>query len=208
MSLVGSQVFANPTKSCWVSSGGDVINGSLIVNGGITATGGIQGTTMTSTSTLYANTDIQITGGGGDLRLTTLANDSYIQSDNRLRFTQLGFAGGNTNLLMGVEGTNTDVLTLGGVIASSTCAGTASIAPAATQVVVACSVVTAGSKIFLSHKGLGVPAPANGPCQNLLTYGTIVPGTSFVVELNDVLGNPIPAVPGGPAVTFDWLVIN
>jgi hypothetical protein len=69
-------------------------------------------------------------------------------------------------------------------------------------------VVTANSRIFLSHKGLGAVAPGFGPAQNVLTYGTIIPGTSFVVELNDTDGRTIPAAPGGPPVTFDWLVIN
>ena len=57
MSLLGNQVFANSTKSCWIGNGAGsgTIGGNLQVNGNLTVSGaatGVQGLTATSVNCL------------------------------------------------------------------------------------------------------------------------------------------------------------
>lgn len=69
MSLVGSQVYANSSKSCWVSvNGGDTVNGNLTVTGNLQVDGATQVSSLTATSNVQAlgvtsTTTIQSTAG-------------------------------------------------------------------------------------------------------------------------------------------------
>lgn len=213
MSLIGSQVFANPSTSCWLAAdnaqAGDLtVNGSFVTKGPVSLDLGDGGNVVALNNTAGTVNYAQFFAGsanGGRL---------YVQGGGDIYFGRLGTGNSaNTTLTLSAGGAGTDVLGVGGTvstraIASSTCSGTGTIPVGAAFVVVNCPVVQAGSKILLSKKGIAQSPAAAGPGQNNLSYepAATIPGTSFKVWIVDILGVTIPA--GVVDVTFDWLVIN
>jgi hypothetical protein len=107
MSLLGTPVYANPSTPLWASASGGAITGNLNVTGQVTATGGFSGRP-------YVVTDLS--GNTGMLLSATAPGISYIQTQNNLRFGQIGQGTTNTSLTVSAPGANADVLTVGGQI--------------------------------------------------------------------------------------------
>lgn len=206
MSLLGTQVYANPDTPCWVSANGDTINGNLTVTGSIEAFGAIK-----STDSLQS-----IDGTGAAIvRISDSGGNGFIQTPTLLNFTRIGAGTGNTSLTISAAGANTDVMAVGGKVqarelallgadgtpsAAAVC-GLGSVPTGSTTTPISTTAVKASSKIFLSHRS-GVPL-------GVLSYDpiNITPGVSFVVELTDATtGAPLVAPPG--SVSFTWLIIN
>ena len=109
MSLLGTQVYANPSTPLWLGAGGNqTLNGSLFVNGLIRATGDVQSPTA---FTIY---DPSLNGVG---RLTANYSGSvWIQSPSNIKFGQIGQGTTNTTLTVSTPGVNADLLTVGGTV--------------------------------------------------------------------------------------------
>lgn len=114
MSLLGTQVYANPTTPLWGSGQG----GSTFTN-------------ITVISNATVGGDVNVTGevtSVDSLRIVdsnaatkfSLANDfagnSLIQSTDVIKFTQLGTANGNTQLTLSAAGANVDNFSVGGTM--------------------------------------------------------------------------------------------
>lgn len=125
MSLLGSQVFANPGTACWVSSTGDVITGDLDVTGDLTVGGEVvsaQGAGVISKNSLTAAEGVIVedAAGAAQLRLAVAnVGESFIQSNNVLKFGQIGISDANTSFQTSAFGAFADLLTVGGTIAST-----------------------------------------------------------------------------------------
>ena len=124
MSLLGKQVYANPSTPVWLSATGGTISGNLVVDGTITASSDIISATEVDAPSLRV-----IDGSGATLMaLAQIAGNSVIQSTAPIKFTQLGTGSGNTTLTQSVAGANADLLAVGGTI-------TANIGPVPTQII-------------------------------------------------------------------------
>jgi hypothetical protein len=232
MSLVGSQVFANQTTPCWVPATGGIVKGNVEITGTLDVDGATTMAAATVNGTFTTKNAVNLDLGNGNFQVgfndaagavnyarmyagATNGGNLYLEAAGTISLAK-NTAGNSFNTLFtpDVPGGTNDVLSVGGTVVSralqsSTYSGTGSIAVLGSDVVVPCPVVKANSKIFLSHKGASVVAPAVvGPCQNFLSYdpAATVPDTSFTVNLCDVAGVLVVAV--GVPVTFDWLVIN
>lgn len=124
MSLLGKQVYANPSTPVWLSATGGTISGNLVVDGTITAASDIISGTEVDAPSLRV-----IDGSGATvMSLANIAGNSVIQSTAPIKFTQLGTGSGNTTLTQSVAGANADLLAVGGTI-------TANIGPVPTQII-------------------------------------------------------------------------
>jgi hypothetical protein len=124
MSLLGKQVYANPSTPVWLSATGGTISGNLVVDGTITAASDIISETEVDAPSLRV-----IDGSGATvMSLANIAGNSVIQSTAPIKFTQLGTGSGNTTLTQSVFGANADLLAVGGTI-------TANIGPVPTQII-------------------------------------------------------------------------
>lgn len=124
MSLLGKQVYANPSTPVWLSATGGTISGNLVVDGTITAASDIISGTEVDAPSLRV-----IDGSGATvMSLANIAGNSVIQSTAPIKFTQLGTGSGNTTLTQSVFGANADLLAVGGTI-------TANIGPVPTQII-------------------------------------------------------------------------
>lgn len=117
MSLLGTQVYANPATPLWVSATGDTINGDLAVTGEVTAgTGFITNESPTGVGFVVQNSALaQVT------RLTHRTGPlagTFLQTNDPLIFTQVGVGNGNTNLTLSAynPGAPNDALNVGGAI--------------------------------------------------------------------------------------------
>jgi hypothetical protein len=231
MSLVGSQVFANQATPCWVPATGGIVSGNVEVTGTLDVDGATTMAAATVNGSFTTKNAVNLDLGNGNFQVgfndaagavnyarmyagATNGGNLYLETAGTISLAK-NTAGNSFNTLFtpDVPGGTNDVLSVGGTVVSralqsSTYSGTDSIAVLGSSVVVPCPVVKANSKIFLSHKGAGVPAPGVGPCQEFLTYdpAATVPDTSFTVNLVNVTGENVVAVV--VPVTFDWLVIN
>lgn len=98
MSLLGSQVYANPSTPLWLSTAGGSVNGVLTVD------------------SLFATSDIRTVdaSGGTGIRMTTTAPGvNYLQVNDALLFTLPGQGSGNSSLQVKPLGQE-DILTIGG----------------------------------------------------------------------------------------------
>ena len=223
MSLLGTQVFANPSTPCWLSTNGGVITGNVTLEGALYTS---QGVIQTPFGGGKAGYQFQDASGVETFRLASLGPSSpqnIIQSSVPLVFTQLGQANGNTQLVTSTVGANTDVLTVGGTANVGTLGalklslatgaagitGTGTIAVGATNVVIATTAVTANSRIFIQHNGAASAGPGEGAGQGGITVSqaAIVPGTSFRVDLVDP-ATGISVAATLVDVTFSWLIVN
>jgi len=223
MSLLGTQVFANPSTPCWLSTNGGIITGNVTLEGALYTS---EGVIQTPFGGGKAGFQFQDASGVETFRLASLGPSSpqnIIQSTVPLVFTQLGQANGNTQLVTSTVGANADVLTVGGTANVGTLGalklslatgaagitGTGTIAIGATNAVIATTAVTANSKIFVTHSGAPSAGPGVGAPQGGLTVSTatIVAGTSFRVDLVDP-ATGISVAASLVAVPFSWLIVN
>lgn len=122
MSLLGTQVYANPDTPCWLSVDGGTIEGNLIVNGDIDATGTITGDA--GVTTVEGGTGFQVvTAGGAPVsaiqHLPAPTSRTIINTNDPLLFAQVGTTQGNTSLTLSAFGANTDVLAVGGSVTAA-----------------------------------------------------------------------------------------
>ena len=216
MSLLGTQVYANPTTPLWVSATGDTINGNLTVAGTTTLEGpvvvpnGINGIELQDTAGTSTGLIVAVDATG---------TDGSIETDGVIYLGRSG-AGNTANSFFDPSAptTNGDVLSIGGRIdflglstpASGTgpCIGTGQIAIGASSVVVPTTEVTLNSFIYLTRIGPASAGPAKGQAQSFVTYDptNIVANTSFRVDLVDANGVTINAA--NTVATFNWFIIN
>lgn len=219
MSLLGSQVYANPDTPLWLSNSGGVITGNLTVEGAVYAGtglvtyagGGLGGVEILDPADDSQKLRLAVTTGGSPR--------SIIQSANPIFFNQIGTANGNTSLTLSAFGANADLLSVGGTVSTlklgmnaagaAATVGTATIAVGQTNIVVATTAVSASSKIFVSHAGAPSAGPGAGAGQGGLTVGTatIVPGTSFRIDLVDP-ATGISVAASLVDVPVNWFIIN
>ena len=217
MSLLGSQVYANPDTPCWVSANGDTINGNLTVTGSISA-----GTSITAGPAGVIAPDVGngftvLNGVTVETRLQHIqapAPRTLMSSDDPIYFTKPGQINGNTSLTIAAFGAP-DVLNVEGVIQANVLrldagvCGTGSILVGQTNVVIPTTAVSAQSIILVSHSGAAAAGPGNGAAQGGLTVNPalIVPGVSFRVDLVD----PTTGIAVAASLVnaeFNWLLVN
>lgn len=201
MSLLGTQVYANPSTPLWLGAGGNqTLNGSLFVNGLIRATGDVQSPTA---FTIY---DPSLNGAG---RLTANYSGSvWLQSPSNIKFGQIGQGTTNTTLTISTPGANADLLTVGGTVdaqalklantGGAAVVGSATLASGIATINTTASDVT--SYIFLSRTNLaGAPPQPTG-----FLRVTNKSANSFSVASVDSTGATLTT----DNSSFDWLIIN
>ena len=113
MSLLGTQVYANPATPCWLSSAGGAISGNISAN------------------QVFARKYNAVDVAGvthGELTLNGAATGSVLTGDSNITFAKTGVLTGNTVLTLSTAGANLDSLALGGAIAATGAIGGASLA--------------------------------------------------------------------------------
>ena len=125
MSLLGTQVYANPSTPLWISSQGGTASGTISANGFAAAAGGGNLGFAVVDASGNQKSRIQWTGPA--------SARTIIQSTDPIYFNQIGTAQGNTSLTVSTYGANTDALVVGGSI---TATGTLNgIGPNPTQII-------------------------------------------------------------------------
>jgi len=204
MSLLGSQVYANPSTPLWLGTGGNqTINGSLFITGLVRAGTSGAGDLQTTSALALIDPSLNVNG-----RITANSSNLFIQGTSNIKFGQIGTGNTNTTLTISTFGANADLLTVGGtvdalalklantggaaVVGSGTLAsGIATISTTASDV---------NSYIFLSRTNLaGAPPQPTG-----FLRVTNKSANSFSVASVDSTG----ATETGDNSSFDWLIIN
>ena len=122
MSLLGSQVYANPSTPLWLPATGATHEGPFIVNGDIDAVGGSMtatgGNVVAQKSVATPNVNLQLADASGTtlFAVTNSGGNTLIQSTAPVYFTQDGQPLGNVRLASSPFGTFGDVLDIGGSI--------------------------------------------------------------------------------------------
>lgn len=115
MSLLGKQVYANPSTPVWLSATGGAITGNLVVDGSITADGGIQSLTNVS-APVFVVEDASGNDTGFMRQAGTGAGAGLLFQGDVFKFGKVGTGNVNTTLTTSVFGANTDNLSVGGTL--------------------------------------------------------------------------------------------
>jgi hypothetical protein len=115
MSLLGKQVYANPSTPVWLSATGGTITGNLVVDGSITADGGIASATNVSAPAFVVE-DASGNDTGFMRPAGTGAGAGLLFQGDIFKFGKTGTGNVNTTLTPSVFGANTDNLTVGGTV--------------------------------------------------------------------------------------------
>jgi hypothetical protein len=170
MSLLGKQVYANPSTPVWLSATGGTITGNLLVDGTITATSDIISQTEVDAPSLR----VIDSNAASKLILTNdFGGNSLIQSTDVIKFTQLGTANGNTTLTQSVFGANTDNLSVGGTI-------NCLIGPVPTQLITSTKTINPVAISPAAPSQFGVDVSLTGISN--AEYDVQATGTAFVVS--------------------------
>jgi hypothetical protein len=228
MSLLGSQVYANPDTPIWVSATGDTITGDLVVTGSITCTGpGI--------NVVDDGNGFSVLSGGSTVEtriqhIQGIGPRTLFESADPIYFNQPGQVNGNTNLQISAPLSQADLLTVGGnILVSGTVtttvlaadgiqlpvavanapAGKSAIVVGTDTVVVNTTAVGANSIVLITRQGAPTAGPGNGANQGTITVPStaIVPGVSFEAYLVD----PTTGVSVAASLVnaeFSWVIIN
>jgi hypothetical protein len=228
MSLLGSQVYANPDTPIWVSANGDTITGDLVVTGSITCTGpGI--------NVVDDGNGFSVLSGGSTVEtriqhIQGIGPRTLFQSADPIYFTQPGQVNGNTNLQVSAPLSQADLLTVGGdILVSGTVtttvlaadgiqlpvgvadatAGKSAILVGTDSLVVPTTAVGANSIVLITRMGLGSAGPGNSAVQGnvVVPSANIVPGVSFEAFLVDPATGIYVAASVANA-EFSWVIIN
>ena len=166
MSLLGKQVYANPSTPVWLSATGGTITGNLVVDGGIQ-----------SLTNVSAPVFIVEDASGNDTGLIrqagTGAGAGLLFQGDVFKFGKTGTGNVNTSLTTSVFGANTDLLAVGGTI-------TANIGPVPAQVIT--------STKTINPIAVSPAAPSQFGVDNTITsisgaeYDVQVTGTVFCVS--------------------------
>lgn len=124
MSLLGQQVYANPSTPIWLSANNPVTSGNLTVTGNLI----VDGTTLfqdaiTSEQTITAEDDI-VVKASDDPNITvgrlvggnTASGRLYVQGATDIAFGKLSQASVNTTLTLGTGGLGDDVMNVAGTL--------------------------------------------------------------------------------------------
>lgn len=112
MSLLGTQVYANPDTPCWVSTAGGTIDGNLTVTGNL-----IVDQNLSADMAYVQQLNCVDSAGVTHARFVAVDNtNTYIQTNGTIQFTKIGFGAGNSTFALSALGANTDLLTVGGQI--------------------------------------------------------------------------------------------
>jgi hypothetical protein len=115
MSLLGTQVYANPDTPLWVSATGGEISGDLTVDGNLTVN-----LATNLNGPLNANSDVNVgatlfmappTGDEQAIAVDALGTILYIQGGNSIKFGKLGQTTTNTTLTLSAPGSGLDNFT-------------------------------------------------------------------------------------------------
>lgn len=115
MSLLGTQVYANPDTPLWVSATGGEISGDLTVDGNLTVN-----LATNLNGPLNANSDVNVgatlfmappTGDEQAIAVDALGTILYIQGGNSIKFGKLGQTTTNTTLTLSAPGAGLDNFT-------------------------------------------------------------------------------------------------
>lgn len=208
MSLLGTQVYANPSTPCWVSASGDTINGNLTVNGNISATGSVtagplgviapdDGNGFSVTSGATVKTRLQHIAGGAR---------TLLSSSDPIYFTQPTVANGNSSLTISAYGAGTDSLVIGGRVTANqlnlNSAGGAAVIGTATlasgSAIVSTTASDVGAFIFLTRTDLNASTAVgelritNKSANNFTVNSVSSTGTLVTGDLS----------------SFQWMIIN
>jgi hypothetical protein len=175
MSLLGKQVYANPSTPVWLSATGGTITGNLIVDGTITAASDIISETEVDAPSLR----VIDSNAASKLILQNTGGFTLVQSTDAIKFTQLGTTNGNTTFTPSVFGANADNLTVGGTV-------NCLIGPVPTQIITSTKTVNpiAVSPAAPSQFGVDTSITSISGAE----YDVQVTGTVFCVS-----GTPDPA---------------
>jgi hypothetical protein len=209
MSLLGAQVYANPSSPLWLSVNGGVITGNVTMTGALYTNQGV----IAQFGGGKAGFQFQDLSGAETFRLASLGPGSpqnIIQSTVPLVFTQLGQANGNTQLVTSTVGANADVLTVGGTVNTGTLGALRlSLATGAAGIV--------GSGTLASGSAI-ISTTASDVTTYIMLTRTNLNASTAVGELrvtnkgaNDFTVNSVDAtgaVETGDASSFDWLIIS
>jgi hypothetical protein len=222
MSLLGSQVFANPTTPIWLSTAGGVIDGSILATGNIDTEGVFISTGGTADQKAVMKWD---TGNG------TAVFGSFNSADPAgpylpISFRQFNTAGdvpamtitptqsigiGTTTpaSLLDVSGTVTARKLVLPTAGGAATAGTASILAGQNNVIVQTSAVTANSIILTTRMGNAATGPGVGSGQQaiMVPSSAIVPGVSFNAFLVDA-SSGIQVASSVVNSQFSWVLFN
>lgn len=228
MSLLGSQVYANPDTPIWVSANGDTITGDLVVTGSITCTGpGI--------NVVDDGNGFSVLSGGSTVEtriqhIQGIGPRTLFESADPIYFNQPGQVNGNTNLQISAPLSQADLLTVGGdILVSGTVtttvlaadgiqlpvgvanapAGKSAILVGTDSLVVPTTAVGANSIVLVTRMGLGSAGPGNSSAQGtvIVPSANIVPGVSFEAFLVDPSTGIYVAASVANA-EFSWVIIN
>lgn len=216
MSLLGSQVFANSTTPCWLSTGGGEVEGSIAVRDSVA----IVPTVTSGTSALILGP-----GAAPDFPYTSLIESTPVDIGTSLGSELSFYTRRNTpaippTLAMTIDSTQNVTIT-GQVTAAKLnlptvaidptgpTAGVASIKAGLNNEVIATTAVTADSIILVTRMGNAATGPGIGSGQQaiMIPSSQIVPGVQFEAFLVDpatgiqVAANTVDA-------EFSWVIIN
>lgn len=197
MSLLGSQVYASPSKPLWLSAGGS------ITTSGVTSTGDILAEGASPAFPQIAVTDLS---GNVQLGLSADANYSLIESADDILFRQPGETSGNTILSLSAPGSASDRLQVLGTVSAKfldlndfppdASVGSATLTSGTVTVSTTASDVT--SYIFLTRGDLNT-STAVGELR-VSNKGA----NNFTVVSVDSTGT----TETGDASSFDWMIVN
>ena len=221
MSLLGSQVYANPSTPIWLSAGGgQTMTAPLIVKN--KASPAVPAVASTFNILSYGGeivaqkdgtptpTSIQIQDPSGLslMRFTHVGGASFFQSTDPIQFTQVNQGSGNSSLAVSAAGSNADVLTIGGTVS----ARNLDLLDAGAGAVIGRAQLTNGT--------VTVNTTACDVTSYIILSRTDIGSSTAIGELrvsnkgaNDF--TVVSATPGSPATTetgdestFDWMIVN
>jgi hypothetical protein len=209
MSLLGTQVYANPATPCWLSTNGGVITGNVTMTGALYTDQGV----IAQFGGGKAGYQFQDLSGAETFRLASLGPSSpqnIIQSTVPLVFTQIGQANGNTSLQTSTVGSLADVLTVGGTM-------TARVVGAQNFSLASGAAGIGGSGVLASGSAIISTTASDVGCLIMLTRTNLNASTA-VGELrvtnkgaNNFTVNSVTStgtVETGDASGFDWVIFN
>lgn len=121
MSLLGTQVYANPDTSCWVSANGGTITGTLVVdNLDVTGSAQVAGIIVDNGQVFPTQALLEL-GAGANIGMEMSSPGGIggqINTNDNIYFGRKGTNGGSTFITPGAA-PNTDTMTVGGVLTTT-----------------------------------------------------------------------------------------
>jgi hypothetical protein len=206
MSLLGSQVYANPDTPLWLAASGNATTTGNILASRVAATkqfGGLGTIVLTDASN---NT----VGGFNQVATVAPFSDLYIvsQSGQKIQFGTIGGGGGNSFITPSTTGANADLLSVGGTVS----ARNLDLLDTGAAAVIGTATLTSGT--------VTVNTTACDVTSYIMLSRTAVNASTAVGELrvsnqganNFTVVSATPATPGTTLTTdvstFHWMIVN